>query len=72
MVMSIERRRLKHTNLEVSRAGKHRQESVIPGTRFDNNKLYQDRYWHVQYFNAVERLARNRGKQRALAGQSGA
>jgi aryl-alcohol dehydrogenase-like predicted oxidoreductase len=36
--------------------GKHRPEAVIPGTRFDNNKLYQDRYWHEQYFNAVERL----------------
>jgi aryl-alcohol dehydrogenase-like predicted oxidoreductase len=36
--------------------GKHRQDFVIPGTRFDNNKLYQDRYWHTQYFNAVERL----------------
>ncbi len=30
--------------------------SSLPGTRFDNNKLYQDRYWHTQYFNAVERL----------------
>ncbi len=36
--------------------GKHRQSQVIPGTRFDNNKLYQDRYWHEQYFHAVERL----------------
>jgi 1-deoxyxylulose-5-phosphate synthase len=36
--------------------GKHRQEAFIPGTRFDNNKLYQDRYWHEQYFKAVERL----------------
>jgi aryl-alcohol dehydrogenase-like predicted oxidoreductase len=36
--------------------GKHRPEVVIPGTRFDNNKLYQDRYWHEQYFKAVERL----------------
>jgi len=36
--------------------GKHRPDAVIPGTRFDNNKLYQDRYWHQQYFNAVERL----------------
>jgi 1-deoxyxylulose-5-phosphate synthase len=36
--------------------GKHRPDTVIPGTRFDNNKLYQDRYWHRQYFNAVERL----------------
>jgi 1-deoxyxylulose-5-phosphate synthase len=36
--------------------GKHKQTSVTPGTRFDNNKLYQDRYWHEQYFNAVEQL----------------
>jgi len=36
--------------------GKHRQEVFMAGTRFDNNKLYQDRYWHTQYFKAVERL----------------
>ena len=36
--------------------GKHRQDFVLPGTRFDNNDLYQRRYWHTQYFNAVERL----------------
>jgi aryl-alcohol dehydrogenase-like predicted oxidoreductase len=36
--------------------GKHRKETVTPGTRFDNNKLYQDRYWHEQYFKSVERL----------------
>jgi aryl-alcohol dehydrogenase-like predicted oxidoreductase len=36
--------------------GKHRQETYTPGTRFDNNKLYQDRYWHSQYFIAVEKL----------------
>ncbi|MFZ0912441.1 MAG: aldo/keto reductase [Candidatus Korobacteraceae bacterium] len=36
--------------------GKHRQSQVMPGTRFDNNQLYQDRYWHAQYFQAVERL----------------
>jgi len=36
--------------------GKHRREIIPPGTRFDNNKLYQDRYWHEQYFKAVERL----------------
>jgi aryl-alcohol dehydrogenase-like predicted oxidoreductase len=36
--------------------GKHRQEAVLPGTRFDKNKLYQDRYWHTQYFHSVERL----------------
>jgi aryl-alcohol dehydrogenase-like predicted oxidoreductase len=36
--------------------GKHRQGTYTPGTRFDSNKLYQDRYWHTQYFNAVEQL----------------
>lgn len=36
--------------------GKHRHSQVIPGTRFDNNKLYQDRYWHKPYFQGVERL----------------
>jgi aryl-alcohol dehydrogenase-like predicted oxidoreductase len=36
--------------------GKHRQDVFTPGTRFDNNELYQRRYWHTQYFNAVERL----------------
>src|SRR6516165_734330 len=46
--------------------GKHRQDFVIPGTRFDNNQLYQDRYWHTQYFNAVERL----GQISASAGRS--
>lgn len=38
--------------------GKHNQSYITPGTRFDDNKLYQDRYWHHQYFNAVERLQR--------------
>ncbi len=36
--------------------GKHRIQTVTPGTRFDNNKLYQDRYWHKQDFDAVEKL----------------
>jgi aryl-alcohol dehydrogenase-like predicted oxidoreductase len=38
--------------------GKHKQDKVTPGTRFDNNKLYQDRYWHEQYFQSVEQLRR--------------
>lgn len=38
--------------------GKHsRASGPIPGTRFDSNKLYQDRYWHADYFAAVEELA---------------
>jgi len=36
--------------------GKHSQKVFTPGTRFDNNKLYQDRYWHTQDFHAVESL----------------
>jgi 1-deoxyxylulose-5-phosphate synthase len=36
--------------------GKHKMQSVTPGTRFDSNQLYQDRYWHKQGFAAVERL----------------
>jgi aryl-alcohol dehydrogenase-like predicted oxidoreductase len=36
--------------------GKHQMQTVTPGTRFDNNKLYQDRYWHKQDFDAVEKL----------------
>lgn len=28
----------------------------IPGTRFDGNKMYLDRYWHGEYFRAVEAL----------------
>jgi 1-deoxyxylulose-5-phosphate synthase len=45
--------------------GKHRPDKVTPGTRFDNNKLYQDRYWHEQYFRSVEQLreiARSAGR----------
>ena len=38
--------------------GKHRQASVPLGTRFDNNSMYQDRYWHAQNFAAVEKLKR--------------
>ena len=35
--------------------GKHaKQTSPTPGTRFDGNKMYQDRFWHAQYFEAVE------------------
>jgi len=38
--------------------GKHACErGPITGTRFDGNKLYLDRYWHADYFAAVEDLA---------------
>lgn len=36
--------------------GKHKRDSVTPGTRFDNNRMYQDRYWHDDMFDAVEAL----------------
>ena len=37
--------------------GKHAREAgPLPGTRFDNNALYQGRYWHDDYFAAVEEL----------------
>ncbi|HUQ95932.1 MAG TPA: aldo/keto reductase [Bryobacteraceae bacterium] len=36
--------------------GKHRRQAVTPGTRFDKNKMYQDRYWHDNMFDAVDAL----------------
>jgi aryl-alcohol dehydrogenase-like predicted oxidoreductase len=36
--------------------GKHRRERPIPGSRFDANQLYLDRYWHPAYFDAVDAL----------------
>jgi len=42
-----------------------KQRGPIPGTRFDGNRLYMDRYWHDDYFAAVEELsavARGAGK----------
>jgi aryl-alcohol dehydrogenase-like predicted oxidoreductase len=37
--------------------GKHRSEAPIPGTRFDGNKAYLERYWKDLNFQAVARLA---------------
>jgi aryl-alcohol dehydrogenase-like predicted oxidoreductase len=37
--------------------GKHRRDAgPISGTRFDGNTMYLDRYWHDDYFAAVEDL----------------
>ena len=36
--------------------GKHHATSITPGTRFDKNSMYQDRYWREENFRAVERL----------------
>jgi len=51
--------------------GKQHIERPLPGTRFDNNQLYLDRYWHPAYFRAVDELrsiAENAG--RSLVGLS--
>ena len=37
-------------------AAKHHIERPIAGSRFDNNPLYLDRYWHPAYFEAVDEL----------------
>lgn len=38
--------------------GKHRREDPpATGTRFDGNKIYQDRYWHPAYFEAQQEVA---------------
>jgi aryl-alcohol dehydrogenase-like predicted oxidoreductase len=44
--------------------GKQRRERPLAGTRFDNNQMYLDRYWHPAYFDAVDEL-------RSVAGRSG-
>ena len=36
--------------------GKQRREAPIPGTRFENNRMYLDRYWHQADFDAVDQL----------------
>jgi aryl-alcohol dehydrogenase (NADP+) len=47
--------------------GKHSQAAISPGTRFDNNSMYQDRYWHSRNFAAVDRLKRiSEGAGRSL------
>ncbi|MBZ5496719.1 MAG: aldo/keto reductase [Acidobacteriia bacterium] len=38
--------------------GKHLQEKPpAAGTRFDSNKIYQDRYWHSSYFDAQHEVS---------------
>lgn len=36
--------------------GKQQRERPIAGSRFDNNPLYLNRYWHPGYFDAVDEL----------------
>jgi aryl-alcohol dehydrogenase-like predicted oxidoreductase len=38
--------------------GKQQRDKPQAGTRFDNNQMYLDRYWHPAYFDAVDKLAR--------------
>jgi aryl-alcohol dehydrogenase-like predicted oxidoreductase len=42
--------------------GKQKFEAPQPGTRFDKNQLYLDRYWHEANFTAVQELAATAGK----------
>jgi aryl-alcohol dehydrogenase-like predicted oxidoreductase len=37
--------------------GKQQREAPAPGTRFDGNQMYLDRYWHPAFFDAVDELA---------------
>jgi 1-deoxyxylulose-5-phosphate synthase len=34
--------------------GKQKRDAPLTGTRFDNNQMYLNRYWHDQYFDAVD------------------
>jgi aryl-alcohol dehydrogenase-like predicted oxidoreductase len=36
--------------------GKHHSDAITPGTRFDQNAMYQERYWHEKNFSAVDKL----------------
>jgi aryl-alcohol dehydrogenase-like predicted oxidoreductase len=36
--------------------GKQKRDAPAAGTRFDNNQMYLDRYWHPAYFDAVDEL----------------
>jgi aryl-alcohol dehydrogenase-like predicted oxidoreductase len=37
--------------------GKQPKDQPLPGSRFDNNQQYLDRYWHPAFFEAVQELA---------------
>jgi aryl-alcohol dehydrogenase (NADP+) len=38
--------------------GKQTRQAPVTGTRFDGSKIYTDRYWHPEYFDAVDELLR--------------
>jgi aryl-alcohol dehydrogenase-like predicted oxidoreductase len=37
--------------------GKQQKDRPLPGTRFDNNQTYLNRYWHPAFFEAVDQLS---------------
>jgi aryl-alcohol dehydrogenase (NADP+) len=39
--------------------GKQQVDRPLPGSRFDNNQMYLDRYWHPAFFEAVQELSRS-------------
>jgi 1-deoxyxylulose-5-phosphate synthase len=46
-------------------SGKHSPQAPLPGSRFDGNQMYLNRYWHPQDFDAVEavrEVARRAGR----------
>lgn len=43
--------------------GKHRREAPDAGSRFDNNTMYLDRYWHEETLLAVERMKEAASKE---------
>ena len=44
--------------------GKQQRQAPLPGTRFDKNQMYLDRYWHQADFDAVDEL-------KTVAGRAG-
>ena len=37
--------------------GKQHRDRPLPGTRFDANQMYLNRYWHPAYFDAIDQIA---------------
>jgi aryl-alcohol dehydrogenase (NADP+) len=37
--------------------GKQQRDRPLAGSRFDNNRMYLDRYWHPAFFQAVDELS---------------
>src|SRR5260370_20871467 len=41
--------------------GKHANNTPAPGSRFEDNQVYRDRYWHPAYLRAVAELCQVAG-----------